>query len=270
MELQIAMVILVLTGAGVGFASGLLGIGGSTIMVPVTFFVLTALGIPGQIAIKLAFGTNLLVVFTTALSGMNAHRRKDMVWWRPGIIMGISGAFGAATGAVFTVKFMNETILRQIFGLIVAIAAFRMMVSKLPDNPDSGTMPESELWMLLPLGFVTGIVGGMLGIGGGIIIVPVLTLLLKFDMHHAIGTSLLVMTFMSIAGAFSYSVTGLSVAGLPPFSVGYVNFAIWGCLMLPAVLTAYIGATAAHRLPATYLRYIFIALMAYIAFKMIV
>ncbi len=269
MELPVAAVILILTGAGVGFASGLLGIGGSTIMVPVTFFVLTALGIPDQIAIKLAFGTNLLVVFPTALSGMNAHRRKDMVWLRPGVIMGISGAFGAVAGAVFTSKFMPETILRQIFGLVVAIVALRMLVSKPPDIPDAETMPGTELLVLLPLGFITGIISGMLGIGGGIIIVPALTLLLKFDMHHAIGTSLLVMTFMSIAGAISYLISGLSVTGLPPFSIGYVNFAVWACLMTTSVPVAYMGATVAHRLSATCLRYVFIALMAYIAFKMI-
>ncbi|NLI33635.1 MAG: sulfite exporter TauE/SafE family protein, partial [Deltaproteobacteria bacterium] len=70
MEMQALQVIaLLLTGMGVGFASGLLGVGGCFIMVPVQFWALKSIGVDPTIAIRIAFGTNLLVVLPTALSG---------------------------------------------------------------------------------------------------------------------------------------------------------------------------------------------------------
>ncbi|MCD6210696.1 MAG: sulfite exporter TauE/SafE family protein [Methanophagales archaeon] len=269
MELLIAIVVLVLTGAGVGFVSGLLGIGGSSIMVPITFFVFTALGVPGEVSIKLAFGSNLLVVFPTAVSGVSAHMRKRSVWWKPGLIMGIPGAIGSVTGAIFTLRFLNESILRLVFGLVIAIAAVRMLICKIPVTDTDGGVPESKMLVLIPSGFAIGIICGMLGLGGGIIIVPVLMLVSKYEMRYAIGTSLLIMTFISFAGAFAYLISGLSVPDLPPFSIGYVNLAAWACLAMTSIPIAYIGAITAHKLPATWLRYIFISIMFYIALKMI-
>jgi len=69
------IIALLATGAGVGFASGLLGVGGCFIMIPVQYWIYTAIGVPADVAIKVAFGTNLLVVLPTAASGAWGHSR---------------------------------------------------------------------------------------------------------------------------------------------------------------------------------------------------
>ena len=80
MEMQLIHILsLLVTGIGVGFASGLLGVGGCFIMVPVQFWVLASMGIDPTIAIKIAFGTNLAVVLPTALSGAIGHSRRKAV-----------------------------------------------------------------------------------------------------------------------------------------------------------------------------------------------
>ena len=81
----IHIIILLITGICVGFASGLLGVGGCFIMIPVQFWVLTSIGINPKIAILVAFGTNLLVVLSTAISGALGHSRKNAVLWREAI-----------------------------------------------------------------------------------------------------------------------------------------------------------------------------------------
>lgn len=79
MQMQmIHVVILLITGAGVGFASGLLGVGGCFLMVPVQFWVLTSIGVDPTIAIRIAFGTNLTVVLSTA-TVFNAAFHKAMI-----------------------------------------------------------------------------------------------------------------------------------------------------------------------------------------------
>jgi len=266
MELITAIIILALTGIGVGFAEGLLGVGGCFLMVPVTFFVFTTTGVSPDMAIKLAFGSNLLVVFPTAISGALAHTKKEAVWWKAGMVLGICGAVGALIGATITSLFLSEGILKLAFGLVIGLGAIRMLAWK-PPEVEEGPKDDFLLWACL--GFPIGIISGMIGIGGGIIAVPVLALALKFKMHHAVGTSLVMMTFTSIAGSMGYLINGLPVPNLPSYSFGYVNLLAWACLAITSIPVAQIGARTAHRLPATQIRYIFIAVMFYVAVKMV-
>lgn len=266
MELIIAIFILALTGIGVGFAEGLLGVGGCFLMVPVTFFVFTTMGFSPDISIKLAFGSNLLVVFPTAISGAWAHTKKGAVWWKAGMILGICGAVGALIGATITSKLLSENILMVAFGLVIGLGAIRMLTGKPPKIEED---PKDDFLLWACLGFPIGIISGMIGIGGGIIAIPVLTMALKFKMQHAVGTSLSMMIFTSIAGSIGYLINGLPVPNLPPFSIGYINLLACACLAITSIPVALIGARTAHRLPATQLRYIFIAVMLYVAFKLI-
>lgn len=74
------IIILVVTGVGTGFAGGLLGLGGAFLMTPIQYLVFTNMGIPPDIAIKLAFGTSLMVILPTAISGAWRHHRKGGVY----------------------------------------------------------------------------------------------------------------------------------------------------------------------------------------------
>jgi len=92
MEIQVIHIVsLLITGIGVGFASGLLGVGGCFIMVPVQFWILTSIGINPTTAIRIAFGTNLAVVLPTAINGAIRHHRKKAVIWKAGIVLGLTG-----------------------------------------------------------------------------------------------------------------------------------------------------------------------------------
>jgi len=90
---------LLVTGLGVGFASGLLGIGGCFIMIPVQYWIYVSMGVEPGTAIKVAFGTNLFVVLPTAMSGSMGHHRKGAVWWKAAFVLGICGLIGAIIGA---------------------------------------------------------------------------------------------------------------------------------------------------------------------------
>ena len=265
MELLTIIIVLALTGVAVGFAEGLLGVGGCFIMVPVTFFVFKEMGY-GDIALKLAFGSNLLVVFPTAISGAWAHTKKEAVWWKAGMVLGVFGAIGAVIGATITSQLLSEGILKPAFGLVIGLGALRMLAWK-PQKTEEDPKEQPLLWACC--GFPIGIICGMLGLGGGIITVPVLAMALKFKMHHAVGTSLSMMIFTSIAGSIGYLINGLSVPNLPPYSIGYVNLLACACLAMTSIPIAQIGARTAHKLPAKKLQYIFIAVMFYAALKMI-
>jgi len=264
MELPFIIALLI-TGIGVGFASGLLGVGGCFIMIPVQYWVLTATGIDPTIAIRVAFGTNLLVVLPTALSGAIGHTRKGAVLWRAGIVLGVTGAFSSLLGG-YVAAHLPGRILTTIFGLAILAGAVRMLTAKPPKITEEPTknMFTYFLWGL-PLGFACGLIG----IGGGVLMVPVMVVILKFRMHQAVGTSTAMMIFTSIGGVTSYIIEGLGVSGLPEYSIGYVNLLQWILLAGTSVPMAQVGVRAAHRLPAKQLRYVFIAVMVYMGLKMV-
>jgi uncharacterized membrane protein YfcA len=266
MEIGSSQIIaLLITGVGVGFASGLLGVGGCFIMVPVQFWVLTSIGVDPTFAIRIAFGTNLAVVLPTAISGAIGHNRKKAVLWKAGAVLGLSGLAGAFLGGFFAAHLPGNT-LKIGFGLAILAGAIRMLTAK-PPKIRKEPIDNNSVYLLW--GFPLGIVSGIIGIGGGVLMIPVMVLALRFKMHQAVGTSTALMAFASLGGILSYLFNGLNVTGLPSYSVGYVNFLQWILLSGTSVPMAQVGARVAHRIPAKQLKYIFIAVMIYMGLKMI-
>jgi len=266
MEMHAAQIIaLLVTGIVVGFASGLLGVGGCFIMVPVQFWALKSIGVDPTIAIRIAFGTNLLVVLPTAFTGAMTHHKKGAVLWKAGISFGIAGAIGAFFGA-FIAAHLPGKVLAVAFGIAVILGALRMLTAKPPKITEepSDSMAAYILW-----GIPLGIVSGIIGIGGGVLMIPIMVYFLKFKMHQAVGTSTALMIFTAIGGSLSFLLNGLGIQGLPPFSTGYLNWLQWILLAGCSIPLAIVGAKTAHLLPAKQLKYIFIVVMFYMGLKMI-
>lgn len=265
LDITTAIIVLAVTGVFVGLVSGLIGIGGCFIMVPAQYWVYTTAGVTSDVAIKLAFGTNLVVVLATSVSSSLGHSRKGAVFWRAGIILGISGAFGAVIGATIATQLPGD-VLKIIFGTALLASGVRMLTAK-PPKIDDGIADRPLLWAAL--GFPLGIVAGISGIGGGILMIPVMVTVLRFDMHRAVGTSTALMIFTSAGGVFGYIANGLDVTGLPAYSIGYANLGAGLVLVATSVPMAQIGVRTAHLLPAKKLKHIFITALIFVGLKMI-
>jgi len=259
------VLILLGTGVFVGFAGGLLGVGGGFIMAPVQYFIFIDMGVVPDDAIKLAFGTNLLVILLISLSGMWRHHKLGAVNWRAGIIMGISGLVFAYGGATLATHLPGD-VLKVTFGVIVLLSAIRMLTAK---TGPTKREPVSNPWVWFAWGIPLGLIAGMLGVGGGVVAVPIMVLALRFKIHNAVATSLAMIFFNSIGGVIGYIVNGMDVPGLPPYSIGYVNLSSAFLLIVSSFIMVQVGAIVAHKLPGQRLRLIFILLMFYIGLKML-
>ena len=119
-------------------------------------------------------------------------------------------------------------------------------------------MSFNEIIILIAIGFFTGIVGGSLGLGGGIIIVPALVFILGFTQHYAQGTSLAVLLFpVGILAVINYAKNG------------YVNFKFAAILIVAFVLGSYLGSEISVHLPDKILKKIFGIFILLISLKMI-
>lgn len=260
--------ILLAAGAAAGFASGLLGIGGGSIIVPISYWIILATGVSPDIAIRIAFGTSLLMILPTAISGAWGHNKRKAIHWKTAIAFGTSGLVGALAGATLAANLPSQILETGFGGLVLAIAAW-MGLGLMPRFTRKAREPRENLKLGAACGFVVGVVTGLTGLGGGVLIVPILVLALNFSMHIAVATSVASVIFISLGGIVGYIVNGLGVTGLPPYSIGYLNLPVWLCLAVTSIPLAPLGARAAHRLPAKPLKYIFIAYMVYVGLKMI-
>ena len=255
----------------VGFACGLLGVGGGFLMVPVQIWALNSMGVEPTIATRVALGTSLAVILPTAISGCHGHACRGVVLWRPGIALGISGLLGAFLGGTIAAHAPAD-LLQKFFGLVVLFGALRMLLSGRIAVEGAG-LEGSELKGRLPQYFVfgsaVGIISGLSGIGGGVILIPAMVIAMGFTMRQAVGTSSTAIAIISVGGILSYAVNGLGVAGRPPYSLGYIDLFQWVLLAGSSIFTARAGVRVAHRIPAERLTYIFIAVMLYIGLRMI-
>jgi uncharacterized protein len=264
------VLVLLATGVAVGFSCGLLGIGGGFLMVPVQIWVLTSTGIDPTLATRIAFGTSLAVVLPTALSGCHGHNCRGVVLWRPGIIMGLCGLLGAFLGGSIAAHAPGD-LLRMLFGFVVLLGALRMLFAG-SLSPGQEALPGETRESLLQYvlwGLGVGVISGLTGIGGGVILVPVMVIAMGFGMYQAIGTSSVTIAFNAVGGVIAYAINGWGVPGLPAYCVGYIDLLQFALLAGASIFAASWGVKAAHRLPAEKLRHIFVILMVYIGLKMI-
>ena len=259
------VLILLATGAFAGFAGGMLGLGGAFIMTPLQYLVYINMGVAPDVAVKTAFGTSLLVIFTTALSGAFRHYRKRVVDWQVATVMGGSGFVFALVGSTIA-AYIPGTALKITFGVIGILSCFRMFFT-VSEQSEEDTEKRRLLWALW--GIPVGLFSGMLGAGGGVLMLPIMVIILKFKIHHAVGNSLAAMIFTSLGGILGYIINGLNAADRLAYSLGYINLSSWILLAVPAAIMAQLGALVTHRVPRRLLRYIIVILLFYIGLRMI-
>jgi len=251
-------------GAFAGFAAGLLGIGGGMLLVPFLTMLLTGQGFPlGQI-VKIAIATSLTTILFTSLSSVRAHARRGAVRWdiartlAPGIVVG--SMLGAQVAS-----WLPGAVLAVAFGLFVGAMATQMLVPKRlhAERALPGTAG------MLGMGGTIGMLSALAGAGGGFITVPFLTRS-NVRIHEAVATSAACGFPIALAGTLGYVVAGWNLS-LPSGTIGYIYLPALAAIAATSVLTAPLGARAAHAMSVERLRRLFAlllyALAAYMMWK---
>ena len=135
------------------------------------------------------------------------------------------------------------------------------------DNEES-TLNLFNILAFACFGFAVGILSGLLGVGGGIFIIPILTMIFGFKLTKAIGTSSVYISLTAIGGVISYILSGWAVNPLS-FSLGYVSLINWILIVLFSVPMAYLGAKLVYKVPEKELKIVFAILVLFIALKML-
>lgn len=260
---DLGMMLAALLGVGVvaGFIGGLFGIGGGIIIVPALYAVFGILDVPDAARMKLAVGTSLATIIVTAARSVYAHHRRGAVdldllrAWAPWIALG--ALLGAALARVSDPVFLTLFFAGGLFCLAIQKLCF----------PPRDVVDEGARLSVVPGGLIraalatgTGTISSLMGIGGGVIGVVLLTAFGR-SIHRAIATAAGFGLAIAVPGAVGFAIAGVGEPGLPVGSAGFVNFPAFGAIAAMTFLTAPWGAALAHRLPGRLLNRIFAGYM---------
>ncbi|MDD5503445.1 MAG: sulfite exporter TauE/SafE family protein, partial [Candidatus Thermoplasmatota archaeon] len=199
MTLALTIIIGILIGLFTGVCSGLFGIGGGLVSIPLMHVVL---GIPGEVAI----GTSLFLIIPTTLSGALVYSKKKMVDAKTGLICGVAGIPTAMLGAYLS-NILSGKILMLTFSALLIGIGIKMLLQKKKSagNGEAHKIDAKYVAIASVIGASVGFISGLLGIGGGFLLIPAFLMILGLSMHEAIGTSLLSIAIYGIPGAITHA-----------------------------------------------------------------
>lgn len=251
------------TGVVGGLLAGLLGVGGGIVTVPILDTVLGLLNVDPAIRMQVAVATSLATIIPTAISSTRAHRARGAVdlelvrrWALPILL-------GSVLGTVVASQ-TRSVALYAVFAMVAFTVALKMLLPldnfTVAREPPRGAAGQA-------ISGAIGMVSTLMGIGGGALSVPILTLC-SYPIHRAVGTASLFGLLIGVPGALGYAIGGWGDARLPPGSLGYVNVIGFLCIAPATFVAAPWGAALAHRLSKRTLGSVFGAFLLITAVRM--
>ncbi|MFW5680272.1 MAG: sulfite exporter TauE/SafE family protein [Pseudomonadota bacterium] len=280
-EMSVNALVVLGLGAGVGFLSGIFGVGGGFLMTPLLLFI----GIPAAVAV----GTQASQILASSVSGVLAHMRRQTVDFRMGWVLTIGGAAGSALGVwlfgIFKALGQTDLLVSVLYVLLLGIVGGLMLVESIitwwrrraggpPGKarkrqswmrylPLKMRFPRSQLYIsaLVPIavGFVIGLLAAMMGVGGGFVMVPAMIYLIGMPTAVVIGTSLFQITFVTALTTYLHAVNN-----------GTVDIILAALLIVGGVIGAQWGSRIGALLRGDQIRILLALLILAVAIKLLI
>jgi len=262
--------IFVAAGCGVGFLGGLFGIGGGFILVPILIFSYEHSGVSPSVLTHMAIGTSLFVILFLSLSSSYQQSRQRNIDWRAVFMIGSSSAFSAFATTRLAVELSGQY-LRIVFTVLVFSIAIRMLTEGELRAQKRLELPSKlSLIRLLGVGLTTGICSALAGIGGGVILVPMMYYFLNIPLKLVMGTSSAAIIITAFSSVVGYAVNGMGRAHLPPWSFGFIDLQRGIALAIGSILFARVGAYVSFNIHPYRLRKLFALFIILIAVYILV
>ena len=240
--------ILLIIGILGGILAGTLGVGGGIIFTPVLLFLFqdsTTDPVPWVI------GTSLLCTFFAALSSSYRQFAKHNLFLKESVKIGIGGLVGTIIGRLITLStWYNQEIFTVVFSSILIFTAIRFAIGK-SNKVINEDLSNDQSELSLSAALLTGMSGGFLatiaGVGGGIVMVPILTMFVGFSFMKSTSISSAVIVIISFFGWFQFATAKANGESLSGFSLGFVDYGAALPLIIGTLAGAWIGVNINHK-----------------------
>lgn len=239
--------IIIAVGLVVGLVSGLVGIGGGALIVPFLYFFyarpdLFGVVVSPEAQVTMAHATSLFVIMPTAIRGALSYDRSGLVAWRVVWPIGVVSVFAAFAGGALALV-LPPGLLKAGLGILLVFAGSRLVYRR-PGEPfavERTEPPRVSLVRAVIAGVLIGVFSALLGVGGGIVGIPLLIYMLKLDVRRVAATSIGIVSITAAAGTLAYMVLGYGRPGLPSGSIGYVHVTAGLLLAVGSLISVRLG-----------------------------
>jgi uncharacterized protein len=239
----------ILVGLAAGFLSGLFGVGGGILIVPALVLVL-------GMTQRLAHGTSLAAVLPIAISGVVGFAMEDSIDWPVAAAL-VIGAMGGAVIGTHVLQILSPTALARVFAVVLLLSAARLVLDD-SDGSGRGELTLLAFAGLVLIGLLSGTLAGLLGVGGGVVMVPAMILLFGIPAAIAKGTSLAVIVPTSV------------VATQRNLRNGNADLRSAAAVGLAGIVSAYVASKISVGLDERLSNALFAALLTFVAVRMFV
>jgi uncharacterized protein len=261
---------LILIGIFAGLLAGMLGIGGGVIFAPVLFYMFDARGIENPEV--WAIGSSLLCTLATSVSASVKQGRQRTFSARESLKVGIFGIAGITIGKQYiTSDYFNSDVFLIIFFIILVYTGIQFLRKALnrATPPAPGTDRLVNWREAVPIGGGGGLIAALTGIGGGIVMVPIMNMIYRLSFQKAVSISVGAIMIISLSGVVQLAISAPATAGLSPYTLGYIDFGTAFALVVGAIAGAYTGTWAQGKVNLTILNGLFAAMLLIAAVRMI-
>lgn len=226
-----------------GVLAGLLGIGGGIVVVPALYHVFGLIGVDDAVRMQMAVGTSLLTILPTSIRSLTSHNKRAAVDWAVLRRWVLPMAGGVLTGTAVA-RVVDGSVLAGVFAVMILAMAAKMAFGR-TEWRLGPRMPGG--WIERTYAGLSGFLSALMGIGGGIFGVSIMTLY-AMPIHRAVATASGFGVIISLTGTPGMMLGGLGFDGRPPFSIGFVNPLAFAVLMPATLLSVPLGVRLAHGL----------------------
>lgn len=258
-----------------GFLFGMVGIGGNVLYIPIFSFLLTRLGFHDE-ELSRAIIANALLILVFTGSAVSWKQFKVGNFFLREILLTASTGVVAALSLTWLIKsgdWYNKKMFDIVFASMLLLTIFRLFTAKTKNETvkESFTAQNTPTFLLfLIVGWITGTLTALSGMGGSIVMIPLFIELVGLKMKKAHSISVGVVPIMALSISIFYFFGKPDIASIPFGQIGYLNFAIAAPVILGSVLTSPYGVQAAHRVRPQTQKLVFATIVSVVLLKMII
>ena len=257
-------IIYLLCGMCTGFLAGLFGIGGGILLIPVLLALFSMQNMPETLSMHMAIGTSLAtIIIASSSSVLTYYRKGDLLL--PLVKQCAPGSVIGSIVGVFIANHIHNIYLERIFSGLLFIVALDLFFRIEPTTKIA--TPNGKI--LFGAAALFGILGGMLGIGGGIFIIPFFQWC-GFSIRHSIAAASACILSVAMVGTIGYMIFGAQLSDLPRFSTGYIYWPAFFGIGLTSAIAAPLGVRVAHAISTRVLKRLFAVFLMLVAIKMLI